>query len=1196
MSLGNFESPTLNDNSLPAEGAVSSHFRKNSVESSAARSRREAIALDGQMFESFETGSPQDDAQLEGFSEKSEPGNITARAQMHSEAQTSAGQHTTEPDSPPYSDKRGAFLEIATSNIDKTANMTDPETKDSPQKTSPLSSSSSTSSSSSSSSASTSPGTPPESPAGDLPAHLSVQDFSAPSSALPGALSPPSLARSVSFSKRQSMFLPDHISISEGGPSIESSSFQSTGSNDDREDMKEVQIETTDPSHLFWVPFHLHPEIAPNEYNKWLTKHGVESEGTGEIISSRKASIARRKSVLSAQYNPEDDQEEQPSKPTKIAEKQESDSHDFLSGVFSMPLEQMGDPPLKTKTSLRRSVSLSVSSPTREHFPTNAVEEDLMAVKRPGGLERGGLSLLRRSARTKIRRNSTASNDTRTDVSRLRQTINANGEYAPVSLVDPGPLPLPSVGPSSIASSEPSGKTQREGETQPLKRFISTLRDSSKPTITTYVEPHLLEQQRRENEEVNGGDEAALSFRVSAPGQLENSVAVRLLAETTENHRKEKPENNFTISYPIPPPVKLSQNLLQQASTSQSPSSKVSPASQTPSKQKPSGQSGPLTHGKKPSTWSWLWGKEKGSEKVVDSSGHGSSVSPPLSAKTNNVTSSSVSSTELNTQTSSFNEVTLKKPSTLSMLFSRNGKSASSKTQATTVETSSSATVHGLLGQPASERPKYSNYNRLPIHIERAIYRLSHVKLANPRRPLHEQVLISNMMFWYLGVIQQQQLLQQQAEQQQQQQAQHQKERSNESELSEDSKDTKSKSKPRKRKSQKKKNQQRGSSKSAERPIKSPEYERQQQQQQQQQYHVTGPRQKGASLAAGNNSGLRNDQGNDSQTEGAGQKYSDSFEELGGDAHSAQTFHRQQVGSQSDALSTLSIKTAPQSTHEDEEDDDVPLAHYQNMPRQTVSARGPKKHLKRLNAPKHWMLDKLTGTYAPRPTAGPHKLRECLPLVILMRNRLKYALNGKEVQSILMQRLVKVDGKVRTDSTFPAGFMDAITIEKTGENFRLVYDTKGRFTVHRITAEEAKYKLCKVKKVQLGAKGIPFVVTHDGRTLRYPDPLIKVNDTVKLDLETGKFNEFIKFEVGNVAMVTGGRNTGRVGVITHRERHVGGFDIVHIKDVLDRQFATRLSNVFVIGEGNKPWVSLPKNKGVKLTIAEERDRRRAAAN
>jgi len=251
--------------------------------------------------------------------------------------------------------------------------------------------------------------------------------------------------------------------------------------------------------------------------------------------------------------------------------------------------------------------------------------------------------------------------------------------------------------------------------------------------------------------------------------------------------------------------------------------------------------------------------------------------------------------------------------------------------------------------------------------------------------------------------------------------------------------------------------------------------------------------------------------------------------------------------------------------------------------------------LKRLAAPKHWMLDKLTGTYAPRPSPGPHKLRECLPLIIFLRNRLKYALTGKDVQSILMQRLVKVDGKVRTDPTYPAGFMDVISIEKTGENFRLIYDTKGRFTIHRITTDEAKYKLAKVKKALVGNKGIPFIVTHDGRTIRYPDPLIKVNDTIKFDLEINKITEFIKFEVGNVAMITGGRNMGRVGVITHRERHVGGFDIVHIKDALERQFATRLTNVFVIGEGNKPWISLPKGKGVKLTIAEERDRRRAQA-
>ena len=74
---------------------------------------------------------------------------------------------------------------------------------------------------------------------------------------------------------------------------------------------------------------------------------------------------------------------------------------------------------------------------------------------------------------------------------------------------------------------------------------------------------------------------------------------------------------------------------------------------------------------------------------------------------------------------------------------------------------------------PASPQPQgVNNYSRYPIHVERAIYRLSHIKLANPRRALYEQVLISNLMFWYLGVInktQQPQSPQQQTQQQQQQ-------------------------------------------------------------------------------------------------------------------------------------------------------------------------------------------------------------------------------------------------------------------------------------------------------------------------------------------------------------------------------------------------------------------------------------------
>jgi len=72
-------------------------------------------------------------------------------------------------------------------------------------------------------------------------------------------------------------------------------------------------------------------------------------------------------------------------------------------------------------------------------------------------------------------------------------------------------------------------------------------------------------------------------------------------------------------------------------------------------------------------------------------------------------------------------------------------------------------------------------------------------------------------------------------------------------------------------------------------------------------------------------------------------------------------------------------------------------------------------------------------------------------------------------------------------------------------------------------------------------------------------------------------------------MVTRGANIGRVGHIVAIDKHPGSFDIVHLRDRKNATFATRIGNVFVIGEGSKPWISLPKGKGVKLSVFEERE-------
>lgn len=54
---------------------------------------------------------------------------------------------------------------------------------------------------------------------------------------------------------------------------------------------------------------------------------------------------------------------------------------------------------------------------------------------------------------------------------------------------------------------------------------------------------------------------------------------------------------------------------------------------------------------------------------------------------------------------------------------------------------------------PVSLSTIYMIDHRLPVHVERAIYRLSHLKLADSKRQLRQQVLLSNFMYSYLNLV-----------------------------------------------------------------------------------------------------------------------------------------------------------------------------------------------------------------------------------------------------------------------------------------------------------------------------------------------------------------------------------------------------------------------------------------------------------
>jgi len=223
-----------------------------------------------------------------------------------------------------------------------------------------------------------------------------------------------------------------------------------------------------------------------------------------------------------------------------------------------------------------------------------------------------------------------------------------------------------------------------------------------------------------------------------------------------------------------------------------------------------------------------------------------------------------------------------------------------------------------------------------------------------------------------------------------------------------------------------------------------------------------------------------------------------------------------------------------------------------------MAKRGVYKHLKRIHAPKSWMLSKVGGIWAMKPSQGPHKLRECIPLSLLLKTKLKLALNAKEAKLIAKAREgnISIDGKVRTDHKYPVGIMDIVTVNKTGSHYRVNFDVK----------EEAKYKLCKVTKRCMGPKKIPFITTSDGRTLRYPNPHIKEHDTIKLNLENNEIVDYYKYKIGAHVLIVGGNNIGRAGVIEKIEKHPGSYEIVYIKDTTGKEFSTRLTNIFITGD------------------------------
>ena len=189
-------------------------------------------------------------------------------------------------------------------------------------------------------------------------------------------------------------------------------------------------------------------------------------------------------------------------------------------------------------------------------------------------------------------------------------------------------------------------------------------------------------------------------------------------------------------------------------------------------------------------------------------------------------------------------------------------------------------------------------------------------------------------------------------------------------------------------------------------------------------------------------------------------------------------------------------------------------------------------HLKRLNAPESWHNAKKTTTFITKTAPGPHNAN-AMPIAVWLRDHMGFARNLKEVKQILHQNDVIINGRPCRDAKMGIGIFDIISLPKINKFYRILRDKNGRHVSIEIDAEAAKTRLCKVKNKTTIAGGKVQLNMRDGANL-LADNTYKAGDSIVLSLEPEtrfKIVDHFPFAVGNMAMVIGGRHSGKVARI-----------------------------------------------------------------
>jgi small subunit ribosomal protein S4e len=190
-------------------------------------------------------------------------------------------------------------------------------------------------------------------------------------------------------------------------------------------------------------------------------------------------------------------------------------------------------------------------------------------------------------------------------------------------------------------------------------------------------------------------------------------------------------------------------------------------------------------------------------------------------------------------------------------------------------------------------------------------------------------------------------------------------------------------------------------------------------------------------------------------------------------------------------------------------------------------------HLKRLRAPDSWHIPKKVNKFITKTAPGPHNAN-AMPIAVWLRDHMGFALTKKEVKQILSQKDVIINGRPCRNPSMGIGIFDIISMPKIGKHYRILRDKKGRHKTIEINAESARTRLAKIRGKTIVPGGKVQLNLRFGANI-LADNRYKPGDSIVISLsDEDRFTitDHFPFAVGNMAMVIGGKHSGKIAKIT----------------------------------------------------------------